>query len=448
MALNNPSSLYSGGVVNLDSTPATNYYLNTNIRNNARRDAVDKYYQEMSKSLTPTGMVGDDVNDFMAKKNAWQQDAIQNKEILNNPKDARYGEAVMRNNYLFNDAQNHAISSVSRGNDIKEFGSFVKEGHPLTEDAIKEQEKLGVTIANGYQRPDISKVAYDHTKPYGYAEHYKTLQNQLKGVSVGSEITDVKPNGKNQMSTITTHFEYSPKAVEGIINKGNNLYNSSMDEKNYVDNTLNDETHFNLLNPIFKQATGRDIESGGDRLAAEMLLQGKQEYDKQTTRGYNQFQGQGGAAAKVDAGNDWVKRVTAAFKGGDNQSVKNIVGELFSGNTNYQLEPDGYRILDNGDLAITARPKGTDKYGAANPAEQLIVNPNDVNLQNKLFGWYQKLVGSDAPGEKKSIGGGAINPPSKTYKFNGKTISSDAVKKAADASGMTVEDYIKKAGIQ
>lgn len=71
MAIHNPGTLYSGGSAVVNATPFTNYILQAKARNQAKRDAIDGYYSQLGKTLSPTGVAADDLNDFMAKKTAY-----------------------------------------------------------------------------------------------------------------------------------------------------------------------------------------------------------------------------------------------------------------------------------------------------------------------------------------------------------------------------------------
>lgn len=101
-----------------------------------------------------------------------------------------------------------------------------------------------------------------------------------------------------------------------------------------------------------------------------------------------------------------------AFSKNDNEQVKNVLGRLFAGNTGFKLEPDGYRILDNGQLAVTFRPVGTDKYGDKFEAQQYIFDINDPDLSSKLVGLYQQFVGSETKGEGDTFTKPKPNPSS------------------------------------
>lgn len=291
MAIHNPGTLYSGGSAVVNATPFTNYILQAKARNQAKRDAIDGYYSQLGKTLTPTGVAADDVNDFMAKKSAWENDAIQNKDILNNPRDPNYGEAVTRNRFLYNDAQGQVAASQARVKDIHDFYSKYDPKNPLTEEGFQEFNKLSVPVAKGYKRPDITKILYE-PKPYGYTEQNKDIQDNLKGITLGKIASKTISDPKTHTNTVTYDFQYSPEALQKIASKGADAYQRNPRIKKMVDETLDNEEHYKVLNPIFKEAYGRDIQSGEDRYTAELVLNAKEPYQQQLVTGYNPYLGQ------------------------------------------------------------------------------------------------------------------------------------------------------------
>lgn len=47
MALINPSALYTEGAVKLDTTPSLNFYAQLLAKKQAKKDALDQYYQKL-----------------------------------------------------------------------------------------------------------------------------------------------------------------------------------------------------------------------------------------------------------------------------------------------------------------------------------------------------------------------------------------------------------------
>jgi len=53
---NNIVNPYGAGNVRLDSTPYTNFFLRQEAQKRAKDEALDRYFMDMEKSVTPAGM--------------------------------------------------------------------------------------------------------------------------------------------------------------------------------------------------------------------------------------------------------------------------------------------------------------------------------------------------------------------------------------------------------
>lgn len=432
MALSNPNNLYSGGAVIFDSRPFTNFYLQSMARKRAREDAVDNYYRDLGKSLTPTGMAANDVNDFVSKKNQWQQDAIQNRRVLSNPKDPAYAEAISRNNYLYNDALEHAETSKSKVKDLFQGRTLIKPDHPFTESSVAALHDAGLPITQGYKNLDFSSLAYDE-KPFEIADQQKYYKNALTGINLGSFVDKIDVNAKTHGKTVTTSFKYEPQALESLYDRAYTDLRSSQTLQKFVHNNLNNEFTYNALNPTFKEAFKRDIQSDEDFLAASLLTHAKTEYTKEIEQGFNQFQGMSLWAQnqKIDPSEVYAQSIVQAgniaASTGDVSQLRNVASQLFTGNGQRRLgnkEKDVTYKVTNGrpSVNITTYPltdseREKDYIIKAQAVKDGNMKPDALNIEgltstfyldeampqliSKLKGQYQSVIGGDVGAEKK-----------------------------------------------
>ena len=82
MALINPSSLYSGGNVALDSTPSTNLYGQLLARKQAKMQALDQYDQQRINSVNGSGVRDRDREGFDTRLNELRNYYNQNKDSI------------------------------------------------------------------------------------------------------------------------------------------------------------------------------------------------------------------------------------------------------------------------------------------------------------------------------------------------------------------------------
>lgn len=76
---------YGAGDVRLDSTPYTRFYLQQEAHKKAKDEALDKYFGDMEKNLTPTGMRTVDVPLLIEGKRKAQTYWLANKRTIKNP---------------------------------------------------------------------------------------------------------------------------------------------------------------------------------------------------------------------------------------------------------------------------------------------------------------------------------------------------------------------------
>ncbi len=62
--INLPDNLYTRGAVVFNTPQYFNYIQQAKARREAKQQAVDSYYQDLSKNLTSAGMASNDVPDF------------------------------------------------------------------------------------------------------------------------------------------------------------------------------------------------------------------------------------------------------------------------------------------------------------------------------------------------------------------------------------------------
>ena len=82
MAIYNPAGLYSGGAFRIDTTPMYNFMLKKQAQEQAREDALTKYYQNLTDKATDVGMRGTEKEVFDKAVQNYKNFAIQNAGLL------------------------------------------------------------------------------------------------------------------------------------------------------------------------------------------------------------------------------------------------------------------------------------------------------------------------------------------------------------------------------
>lgn len=268
-----PSNLYSGGAVSLDESPFVNYYLQTQQRKQAQDDSMYKYFGDLQKNLSPTGMHSNDIPALMDKKNAWQQYAIDHKKEIARPSLDK-GKAYQQYMGMFNDMQGHIAESREKVKGLNSVASIYKD--PAKRGLLT--EKTLADIQNGekpindpsYQRVDPTALNYN-PKPFGLQEQGQLTA--LLGKYKGNESIDsVTPIPNTNQERVKYKTQFTPDQLNGMKNMAGSLYHNNPSFKQMVDQEADPlSNNYTPLNETFKEHYGRDIASPEDMAAAHVL---------------------------------------------------------------------------------------------------------------------------------------------------------------------------------
>jgi hypothetical protein len=303
--IHNPSNLYAGAAVKLDSSPYLNFAINLLAQKQAKNEATDRYFAEQAAKSTPEGLHQDEVTALAAAKNQWQQNYIKNRQAIH-----KGDPQALMQNYA---DQNLMSNIVARGKakmaDSKEAFGILK--NPENADRLDEQSlqninnshapiyKVGAdgrvvdntyepqTNPTGYKPLDMSSIKFN-PKDYNVNE----LQNYHNGfgklITPDKEISNEVPDQKDKFHNIlTTTKSYSPTSVTTLLNKGLSDYNNDdrlretyrknhtldnyfqKDEKGNIVVNPAHEDEFNALDKVYQIGfPGKHISTMGDLHAA------------------------------------------------------------------------------------------------------------------------------------------------------------------------------------
>tara|TARA_R110000868_G_scaffold180622_4_gene421269 strand:+ start:435 stop:1898 length:1464 start_codon:yes stop_codon:yes gene_type:complete len=296
MATINPSNLYSGGNVNLDSTPFVKFALAQEAKKAAKDEALDKYFAEKNGKLTSTGMRLQEVPALAALKQQITDYGIKNKKSIHDLKDG--GKAWGEYNNMWNMAQS-VIDNSKALNGVSDLAGKIRINHPELADRFDENTVKGLAdheqaayIVQGnkvvdnplHKTFDINSVQYNpkEWQNEDWQKYDKGVETDFaKKMKPSVAYSPIKGNDYELLETTTKSFEkptlkeIADKAVsdynrdKGLaysFNKQHQLTNTPFDkwEQSHVDD-------YNKANTIFKDATGKDISNPSELHAAEVL---------------------------------------------------------------------------------------------------------------------------------------------------------------------------------
>lgn len=149
----NPN-LYNGGAVVFNTAPFAQFYLQQQAKRQAKQEALNKYYDDQAKAITPTGMRAKDIEGGWSNKfQQWQELGTKNRENLLRP--TRDGYKTLNE---FNRLANELKSDIEKS---KQLAGYEKE---LRE--YKMSGKWNPTDDDMAIADDVGKSIYDPNKKW------------------------------------------------------------------------------------------------------------------------------------------------------------------------------------------------------------------------------------------------------------------------------------------
>lgn len=273
---NDFSGIYSGGAVTFNPLPYAQMIQRMQQEKQLHQEALDKYYMDLNKGLTSTGMAANDVNDFNNKVNTWRNYVTQNRAILDNPQDKNYGNVSMQAGYLYNDALGHAEQSKQKVIQLNDVNKY-RLDHPnntFTQTGVNEIQRASLPISQGGGDLDWSQMGYDPKQtPFGVNELMRIKNNIRENYKMDKSVDVPSVDQKTKTKYINTTSSYSPQTISEIADYAHGLYQSDQGFKNYIDGLMSDQNSYNELNGKFKQIYGNDYDiKHGEEAAATVLM--------------------------------------------------------------------------------------------------------------------------------------------------------------------------------
>lgn len=273
-----PSGLYMEGAVALDTQPFANMYHQYMMRQQAKDEALDKYFQDFGKSITPAGMRNQDIPVLTDKTNEWRNFYTQNREKISNPRldgGKAYSEYMSR----YQDQLQTIQQSKNAADITKQLGQLradPKKAELLTEESLQSMASHDKALNDPEHKTfDLNSLTY---KPEPFdAKMREGVYRSLTAGLTPSKIAGAPIGLPNfQIKTPYTQ-QFSPEDIKAIGNRAIAFADSDKSIKYYADkellpSLLKDPQKFNELNSAFKNVYGRDAQSGQELFAAQSIL--------------------------------------------------------------------------------------------------------------------------------------------------------------------------------
>lgn len=266
---------YRGGNVAIDFTSKPlQLAINLKQKEQAKAEAVDKYFKDWEKSINPAGLSKAEVDIFAKKLKEVQEFGIKNKQAITNP--SKYGyDAQSTLMAGFKDLQGFVEQGKQATAERKAFKDYInqaiKSGKRVSDNYLDVMNNAMLPVGAGYIPPDIMQI--DIYDPH---DEKKFTTNVWGGIKLPTkevfekEIINNKPTGKVIKKTYETLDDNTVKnAMLGAINE----YKTSKGTREHFDELFKDKDFTSQINENFRKKFNKDISSGSDLAIGYALTQ-------------------------------------------------------------------------------------------------------------------------------------------------------------------------------
>lgn len=327
---------YRGGNVAIDFTSKpTQLAINLRQKEQAKAEAVDKYFKDWEKSINPAGLSKEEVDIFAKKLREVQEFGIKNKQAITNP--SKYGyDAQSTLMAGFKDLQGFIEQGKQATAERKAFKDYInqaiKSGKRVSDNYLDVMNKAMLPVGAGYTPPDVMQVdIYDPHDDLVFSD--KTWKGiDLPGkIEFKEQVFNGKPTGRVKEVMVES---ITPEVANTYSQRVRGYFRDNLGTQEQYNNLIKDRDFVNQLNPIYKKYFKTDIKNPSDLAVAYGLATKQPKREDKTgfdfTKEYYFKEGQKRADAraalnKQDSGGDTVEEYLSDARSG--KTFAGAVGE-------------------------------------------------------------------------------------------------------------------------
>jgi hypothetical protein len=261
---------YSGGgdiAVDITSKPLQ-YVLMEKAKQDAKAEAIDKYYKDYEKSLNTAGLTPEEVKIFTQKLNEVKGYGIKNKDQINYP--SKYGyDAQSTLDAGFRNLSNYLGEAKQAAGERKAFKSLhdsqIAQGKHVSGNYLDVWHNAMLPVGGGYVAPDISQIKY--FDPFNDAKFTKNVTYGVKPMEKIEEETIYSPTKIDTGFNKKTKYHILPiTEAQKLGDQGGAEFETSDGAREFFNTLYQDKKLVNNLNQRFGQVyktidptTGKEV---------------------------------------------------------------------------------------------------------------------------------------------------------------------------------------------
>jgi len=270
--VHNPETLYSGGQGIFNSTPFTQFALQQEAKQKAKDEALDKYYNDLPKSINGAGMRVKDIGGFVNKINGVRDYYQQNKEAIKNPR-LDNGKAQSTYQSMNTDASMDVNKSKDRA--LKEKAALdFHQGKLKADERLPDDfwNDLNENAASIYENPDYKGFDVQKWAQAPPAFHQDKFIQKFKDVTpqvAGVKYEAIPDNPLKQMEVTVKQF--TPDQKQAIKARATDEYQNSYSFSNSVLEDLANPEKKLQLEQVYIDQFGAEPKTKNEYAAAKAI---------------------------------------------------------------------------------------------------------------------------------------------------------------------------------
>ncbi len=433
-------SMFTGGAVKFDTEPSVNFYAQLMAHQQAKRDALDQYYQKVLSDTTPTGMRTQDIqNGWSQKLNNLQEFALnpQNRKYLENPKLDNYATTTQFNKMhtdLLNDTQ---LSKNAHEQDLKaDQLRLNKSWHPTGKledpnnlDSWTPNSDMDIFNRNSMSiydpkrgNPNINNISYNKPafSPLQEEQLFNSAFQNIKPKPITDTSKKPRVDSQGYVYTPTITKFRDDQIKQGVMQYA--AFAKGTEKENQAENLLYDPNFYPQANAAYKSIFPND--NIGNDTQKMLMAMGIMKARNVATEGE---QKEFGLAAKMSLANAREKAQgidPATILADTRQTVDNIISHKDQ-QGNVTLTPAMYKSIYGREMTSNSVVK-VDNDGNFIFGKKDIDNPQNIKWDNTPVDYgtvLQKTANLQKPNTSKignvtNLKPGVKQPKTKTVSLN------------------------------
>ena len=272
--------------VNIDTSKPINLAIQLQQKEQAKAEALEKYFMDYEKSINPKGLGRGEGDVFAKKYNEIRQYWMKNREAILHP--TKYGyDAQSTYTAGLKDALGYIEQAKQATAERKAFVDYINKqkasGKHISDNYLDIMNNAMKPVEAGYVAPDFTQIKiYDPHDPVKFGQKLDTLLKRTEGVPT----KEFLPGSKTEYQWVT------PKSINKDEAKAL-AYSELQDDgyKEYLLNIQKDPVFSASLAKVYQDNTGQklDIKNLGELSYANVLAQApviKDRTNPELTEGY------------------------------------------------------------------------------------------------------------------------------------------------------------------